>query len=294
MAYTKTTWVNDTTPAIDATNLNHIETGIDEAHDAIENTSTGHDHDGTDSKQVDHANLLNKGTNTHAEIDTHLGSTNNPHSVTKSQVGLTNVTDDAQLKRAAADINSFTEKTTPVDADIVIIEDSAASYTKKKVQVGNLPSGTGGSEFVSGDEFMIGVIPALLYSPQTHTGDTHTSLKLVDNTTDNIFTMHRTGGTGTTTWTLPTGWTKKCRLVAILINNSDDGVQCNVELYNISSTFAVATVGTSCASDTQPNRSALFDPPISSHHLTYRHWADSTTTEMTTYAAWVEVFAVKD
>ena len=30
MAYTKTTWVNDTTPAINATNLNKIEQGIED------------------------------------------------------------------------------------------------------------------------------------------------------------------------------------------------------------------------------------------------------------------------
>lgn len=34
MAYTKTTWVNGSAPALDATNLNKIETGIDDAHDA--------------------------------------------------------------------------------------------------------------------------------------------------------------------------------------------------------------------------------------------------------------------
>ena len=33
MAYTKTTWVNDTTPAINATNLNNMEDGIADAHD---------------------------------------------------------------------------------------------------------------------------------------------------------------------------------------------------------------------------------------------------------------------
>lgn len=33
MAYTKTSWVNDTTPAINATNLNNIEDGIADAHD---------------------------------------------------------------------------------------------------------------------------------------------------------------------------------------------------------------------------------------------------------------------
>lgn len=35
MAYTPNTWVNGTTPALNATNLNKMETGIDEAHDDI-------------------------------------------------------------------------------------------------------------------------------------------------------------------------------------------------------------------------------------------------------------------
>lgn len=105
--------------------------------------SAGHDHDGTDSKAVDHASLLNKGTNAHSTIDTHLGSTSNPHSTTKAQVGLTNVTDDAQLKRAAGDINSFTTKATPVSNDLLLIEDSADSNNKKKITVGSLPGGSG-------------------------------------------------------------------------------------------------------------------------------------------------------
>jgi len=39
---------------------------------------------------VDHTALSNIGTNTHAQIDTHIGSTSNPHSTTATQVGLGN------------------------------------------------------------------------------------------------------------------------------------------------------------------------------------------------------------
>jgi hypothetical protein len=41
MAYTKTTWVNDTTPAINATNLNKIEQGIYDAHTNLITIVTG-------------------------------------------------------------------------------------------------------------------------------------------------------------------------------------------------------------------------------------------------------------
>lgn len=53
--------------------------------------------------------------------------------VSATDVGLANVTNDAQLKRVASDINSFTEKTTSVDGDVFIVEDSADSYNKKKM-----------------------------------------------------------------------------------------------------------------------------------------------------------------
>ena len=62
----------------------------------------------------------------------------NLHNVTKSQVGLGNVTNDAQLKRAASDFDSFTEKAVPVDNDVLLLEDSEDSFNKKKVTLDKL------------------------------------------------------------------------------------------------------------------------------------------------------------
>ncbi|MFB3105558.1 MAG: hypothetical protein ACE1ZA_11650 [Pseudomonadales bacterium] len=53
---------------------------------------------------------------------------------------------DAIHDNVAAEISAIAEKTTPVSADLIIIEDSAASNAKKRVQIGNLPGG-GGSSF---------------------------------------------------------------------------------------------------------------------------------------------------
>lgn len=46
---------------------------------------------------IDHVNIANKGTNTHAQIDSHIASTSNPHSTTKTQVGLSNVDNVQQM-----------------------------------------------------------------------------------------------------------------------------------------------------------------------------------------------------
>jgi hypothetical protein len=43
----------------------------------------------------------------------------------------------------ANEISAITEKATPVSADLIVIEDSAAANIKKRVQVGNLPAPSG-------------------------------------------------------------------------------------------------------------------------------------------------------
>lgn len=72
----------------------------------------------------------------------------------KTDIGLTNVTDDAQLKRTANDFDTFTEKAEPVEDDIVLIEDSEDLGNKKKVKLENLlgGGGAGGSTaWIDGD-----------------------------------------------------------------------------------------------------------------------------------------------
>jgi len=85
-----------------------------------------------------HQSLIGAGVKTHSDIDSHIGSTSNPHSVTASQVGLGNVTNDAQLKRAAADYSAFSLKAAPSTADLLLIEDAADSAAKKYAPLGSL------------------------------------------------------------------------------------------------------------------------------------------------------------
>lgn len=69
-----------------------------------------------------------------ADVDAHEADFANPHATTKTQVGLANVTNDAQLKRAAGDINSFSA-TTPIATDVVLIERAAAGFAKASATV---------------------------------------------------------------------------------------------------------------------------------------------------------------
>jgi len=52
----------------------------------------------------------------------------------------------------ANEISAIAEKSTPASGDLLLIEDSAAGYIKKKVQITNLPSGGGGG---TGDDALV-------------------------------------------------------------------------------------------------------------------------------------------
>lgn len=59
------------------------------------------------------------------------------------------VVDYVAANGGGIDINALTEKTNPVDADIIVIEDSADSYNQKKVQISNLPAGGSTTAYIT-------------------------------------------------------------------------------------------------------------------------------------------------
>lgn len=79
---------------------------------------------------TDHTLLTNIGTNTHAQIDSHISNTSNPHSVTKSQIGLSNVDDVQQMPMSYLD----TDGTLSANSDLKIASQKAAkTYSDSKV-----------------------------------------------------------------------------------------------------------------------------------------------------------------
>ena len=90
----------------------------------------------------------------------------------------------------SAEISGITEKVTPADADLIIIEDSAASNVKKKVQVGNLPGSSDVNAKVSANDTTTGFLNGKLtagsnvtLTEQNDGGDENLDIAVPDATT---------------------------------------------------------------------------------------------------------------
>lgn len=98
---------------------------------AISSTVSGHTSSississtvGTHTTQIG-TNTTNIATNT-SNLSAHIANVANPHTVTKTQVGLANVTNDAQLKRADNDWAGYSAITAPTLSDKVLAEIAA-------------------------------------------------------------------------------------------------------------------------------------------------------------------------
>lgn len=111
----------------------------------------------------DHTLLTNIGTNTHAQIDTHIANTSNPHSVTKTQVGLWNVDNTSDLNKPIstatqtaldnkADIWDIPTLTSELTNDSWFITSSALSTKQDTLVSGtNIKTINGTSVLWSGD-----------------------------------------------------------------------------------------------------------------------------------------------
>jgi hypothetical protein len=127
--------------------------------DGIEAGATG-DQTAADIRTLGFFDITNDGTGSGLDADTVDGShaaafatSGHNHDASYAAAAHTHVeanitdldhTDDAAIHdNVSGEIAALTEKAAPVAADLLLIEDSAASNAKKKVQLGNLPKGAG-------------------------------------------------------------------------------------------------------------------------------------------------------
>jgi hypothetical protein len=87
VTYTQTGALGATQKATDSDKLDNLDsTAFAPAASGVTN-GDGHDHIGGDGATIDHLSLSNAGTYTHTQIDAHIDSIANPHSVSYTQIG---------------------------------------------------------------------------------------------------------------------------------------------------------------------------------------------------------------
>jgi len=118
---------------VTASQVSDFDTEVGNHTDVDANTTARHAH--SNKTELD---LVTDG-------DHDVISSGNPHSVTASDVSLGNLINELQVSSVVNTWTAdYTDKAAPATGDFIVIEDSDDSYNKKRIQVGNLPSGGGG------------------------------------------------------------------------------------------------------------------------------------------------------
>jgi len=93
----------------------------------------------------------------------------------------------------AAEISAVTEKATPVDADLILIEDSADSNAKKRIQIGNIPAKTIGIATVSSATHTVASGEDIIHVTYTATGVVTVTLPTSETTAGRIIDIKDAG-----------------------------------------------------------------------------------------------------
>lgn len=99
-----------------------------------------------------HLDLSNIGTNTHIQIDSHIANTSNPHSVTKTQVGLSNVPNTDCT--STANISDSTNKRFVTDVNLTVIGNTSGTNTGDNATNSQYSGDYRSSNFVAGTNYL--------------------------------------------------------------------------------------------------------------------------------------------
>ncbi len=166
--------------------LTYTDVGAAPTANGVTNGNS-HDHSGGDGAQINHTTLSNIGTNTHAQIDSHITSTENPHSTTLEQAATAGASTAVDI--TVGDIVNVGDGTTGVDKVIYANNGDINKPALKYSESGNVwqysNDGSSFSDIGSGGAAGVSSLTATApISGNVTTGDVTISIPVATSTAD--------------------------------------------------------------------------------------------------------------